>query len=353
MDIEGIRQLKQEVLRRFVAPQFEDSHGVVGAQHVLAQPTESRIAIGIARITDTQYRLEIRVYRRDRKGHALAEQIAAHTKHEGVEANIEVIPHIRVPTKAATLETPIATSQISAGGVLEIGMSVCHRDGYPGTLGAFVEKDGHVHILSNSHVLALSGAVSSHDEHYIYHPGNTGGRANLSNQRIALLRTFTELSGSDNSIDAAIAEVLPAWRTEKNRIPIGRGYENEGELITMYGHNTPIQRDRELCKIGRSSAHTVGVVRAFELTDIAVEFSHPQSRRGTYVFNNLLEIRGLEQGVPFSIPGDSGSLVYTRDTREAVGLVFAGGQREDDYHVTYCCNLREILSEFDCQLLSE
>jgi hypothetical protein len=52
-----------------------------------------------------------------------------------------------------------------------IGVSVSHKDGPSGTLGAFVECDDGDAILSASHVLALSGTAGRNA--VICHPGGS------------------------------------------------------------------------------------------------------------------------------------------------------------------------------------
>lgn len=353
MDLNAIRGLKNEIVDQVIAKRFGGTSGEILAQNMIGQPAANGVAVGFSRTAEEAYRLEFRVQKKDRQGHILAQSGAEHARKQGVEANIEIIPEIRIPTLASISEAPHETPVVKPGGKLEIGMSIGHKDTGAGTLGAFVEKIDGIYLLSCSHVIALSGAIaiSADNPSYVYHPGKSKGNTIKGSQRVAKLTDFTELSKADNEIDAAIAKILPEWEQDGNLIPLGRGHQHEGKKITLFNSEQPLYRDREIAKIGRSSGYTTGLFRAMELDFIRVEYSFPQSKQGTSLFNNLTEIRWKSPDQPFSMPGDSGSLAFTDDTQQAIGLVFAGGERADGQYVSYCIDLKSILSEFEAKLL--
>ena len=72
-------------------------------------------------------------------------------------------------------------------------------------------------------------------------------------------------------------------------------------------------------KNGRTTQATQGVITAIGVNNVSVNY-----RPRVAVFNNQIFIRGIGFS-PFSQPGDSGSIIVTAQTRQPVGLLFAGG----------------------------
>jgi hypothetical protein len=67
-------------------------------------------------------------------------------------------------------------------------------------------------------------------------------------------------------------------------------------------------------------------------------------------FDDQMEIEGFGAG-PFSQGGDSGSLIFSSDTRQAVGLLFAGGE-EGGADVTYANPIGAVLDALDARLVT-
>jgi hypothetical protein len=67
---------------------------------------------------------------------------------------------------------------------------------------------------------------------------------------------------------------------------------------------------------------------------------------GLVRFDDQIEVTGVGPG-PFSAGGDSGSVVYDRDTNAAVGLLFAGSERggPGGQGLTYCNPVGVVLDE--------
>jgi hypothetical protein len=342
MDLQAVRQLKRRVIDEIVALRFDSEDGDISTQSLLSARAGKRIAVGYIQDVDGSYQLELRIQREDAQGQDMAEEAARLAESLGGRAHTEVIPTVRVPPRSA-IEAEVRQSPHAAG-QLEMGLSIRHREGNAGTLGTFLRRDDGLYLLSCSHVIALAGAADLSGENYIYHPG-TGTLRGA--QRVAELTDFSEFSDDANEIDAAIARILPEWQSDVSRIPIGRGYENEGTMVVPISDMDSLRRDREICKIGRSTGMTVGKVSAIDMDMVAVQVTSPATRRGTYRFDNLVEIRW--DSTPFSVPGDSGSLAFTRDTHEAIGLVFAAGRRQDETLVSYCCDIRTILATFSAE----
>lgn len=116
------------------------------------------------------------------------------------------------------------------------------------------------------------------------------------------------------------------------------------------------EEDFDVEKVGRTTGHTKGrieaqIAGAFPVGYNDVTYHGPEEEvhfSGLVYFEPVFLIRG--HGGPFSLPGDSGSLVVTgeADERKAIGLVFAGRAPNESYMIP----LRPILERFDVGLVS-
>ncbi|HEX6901189.1 MAG TPA: hypothetical protein VF789_15800 [Thermoanaerobaculia bacterium] len=214
---------------------------------------------------------------------------------------------------------------------LLIGCSVGHPVITAGTLGCFVQVAGVPTpcILSNNHVLADENRASLGAP--ILQPGPTDGGTRPGDE-VANLVQFEPLNPDGNLIDAALASLQEG---------IG------GDLDTLTGLGTlnrvrsaPLDGDEVVFKIGRTTGLTRGRVSAFEVDDIWVGYDV-----GVIGFDRQIEIAPLDQS-PFSLGGDSGSLIVDQDL-DAVGLLFAG----NDVDVTYANPIQTVLDTFTARLL--
>ncbi|NAZ82176.1 hypothetical protein GTR02_10135 [Kineococcus sp. R8] len=221
---------------------------------------------------------------------------------------------------------------------LHPGLSIAHRDVTAGTLGAFVTVTGSdgVYVLSNNHVLADSDRGALDDA--VLQPGPAdGGRAGDRVGRLA--RAVALEAGGGNAVDAAIALLEGVSSPDDDRIdptyPVGRlvGIAEPDDEITVE-------------KVGRTTGWTTGRITAIELDDVAVEYPV-----GVVSFDGQIEVTGTTSA--FSAGGDSGSLVYRPDTRQAVGLLFAGSERggDDGTGLTFCNPISLVLDALGATLV--
>lgn len=192
-----------------------------------------------------------------------------------------------------------------------------------GTLGALVEKNGKQYILSNNHILARANLAKNREA--IVQPSlvdqkpdceePTGGEDTVA---VLAKKKKIRFGGTrNNSVDAAIAEVVPGAVNPDGRI-IKIGIPGE----------TPIESEvgMRVKKSGRSSGLTHGSIVNVNLSS-NVTFE-PRCESGvtkTARFINMIVIMGANDK-PFSRGGDSGSMVL-EDVDECprpVGLLFAG-----------------------------
>ena len=64
-------------------------------------------------------------------------------------------------------------------------------------------------------------------------------------------------------------------------------------------------------------------------------------------FSNIIEIRSHSVAKPFTMPGDSGSIVFTDDELAPFGLHFAGTYKLSEnikYKISYACDLQTALA---------
>lgn len=353
MKYESIQEIKQQILQE-IDQKIGGDESINNAELILSQRPENRVAVGHIQTQPGEYRLELRIQRRDQWAYRYAESIV---ERIGVEANYEIIPRIEIPSGKDSKAIERCTPIIDPPTPLQIGLSVGTKDGGMGTLGAFLSRADGTYILSCNHVL-VSGANARIEQNTpsflagdpIFHPGREGTYRLDASRQIASLKNYVHLSSQiENDIDCAIAKLNPAWDHEGTQVPRGFAYPNEGKAITAMDEPIfELRRDTILCKIGRSTCHTRGVVRGVDLDRVPVYVPG----LGNVLFNNVIEVRSLNKTEPFSLAGDSGSLVFTEDGLQAIGLVFAGGLREDGYKVTYVCMINPILSWAKAELLN-
>jgi len=210
---------------------------------------------------------------------------------------------------------------------LQIGMA---NKNFVGTLGALVyEADGHLAVISNSHVLADMGTAN---------PGHPFGQpAGFASQdRIGVLSTFLPYSYTAPNIgDVALG------RLDKTEAMVGY---NGAIVDQMKGSRflTPDDLGREVFKVGRTTGPRVGRISVVEMDGVQVQMVGGITR-----WNDQLEIYG--PGQDFSAAGDSGSIIVTRDGW-AIGLLFAGGRDSGGEDRTYANPLHRVLGLLGAKL---
>lgn len=188
---------------------------------------------------------------------------------------------------------------------IQSGYSVGHHDWATGTLGAIVKKTGKYFILSNSHVLALSGTARVGDG--IIYPG-PDDKGTLAKNRVAKLTRFIKFKTGGtfvNEVDAALAE-----------IDAGRLADLNFEIFGLKGSPRVVvpKRGMKVIKRGRTTGDTTGEVVD---VDFRIAFPYPELGVAVGFRNQVLCTR-------YTKPGDSGSIVVDQATGKIVGLHFAG-----------------------------
>jgi hypothetical protein len=207
-----------------------------------------------------------------------------------------------------------------------------------GTLGSLVTRGGTQYILSNNHVLARtdlgtvgSGTTTGDD---IIQPGlidtncGQGGFAIVAN----LSQFYNLESGVAPKIDAAIAQIQPGAvdpagkilylgdTTDANNVPIAAAPHAGAGLV-----ETSALVSRAVAKSGRTTGLTCSTIFSVS-TSTSVQYQKGCGAGTTFSesYSNQVAVTGGS----FSAPGDSGSLIVTQDTADAVALLFAGSDQE-------------------------
>lgn len=316
MRLESVRALKQEIVTEAVNQVLLTREalpaGARASRSALpAAVPPPPIALGVER-QGSEYRLAVRIQ----------------TVNPGLQANLDEITaraHGEVSVRVVGRVVKQQLWHQSRIRPLLIGSSVGHPDITAGTLGCFVQSDelpGTL-ILSNNHVLANENQAVEGDE--VLQPGAFDGGTSPVDA-VATLSRFEPLRKTGNNlIDAAVATLDESIGFDARTLT-GLGQLNGVRIDPLLG-------DEVVLKVGRTTGVTRGRVSAFEVDDIWVGFD-----MGVIGFDRQIEIAPIEEG-PFSLGGDSGSLIVDED-RRAVGLLFAG----NDVDVTYANPIEKVLS---------
>ena len=214
---------------------------------------------------------------------------------------------------------------------LRIGGSIGHPDITAGTLGCFATKDGSEDfILSNNHVLANENNAKKGDS--IIQPGIADGGSEPRDVVGALIN-FVKLSKTNvNFVDCAIASIDEDMEYFLSHL------ESLGPINGI--RTAPLDEGDTVFKVGRTTGVTEGRVAAIEVDQVEIGFD-----MGIIRFDNQIEIEPIGNA-PFSLGGDSGSLIVDSDLN-AVGLLFAG----NDIDTTFANPIQTVLDELGVSLV--
>ena len=203
---------------------------------------------------------------------------------------------------------------------------------FVGTLGCFLRRrrfgTEQIYALSNNHVFADVNSLPIGT--LIVQPGPEAPAFATPQANVyARLSSFIpiqfpagELDPVANRFDAAIARV-----TDENLIQ--RGAMFGGINYDPSRVRTPVPGMR-VTKCGRTTGVTQGIVTATNVDGLLVNYGTNQNPR-LAAYNDTVEIVGTGGG-PFSMPGDSGSVILEENTGHPVALLFAG----DGFTTTAC-----------------
>jgi hypothetical protein len=330
MQIDSARELKALCLKQQIGPimaRAAASGLAVSARAVTeVDDVQRTIALGIVPRGKNSYQLAVRVQTRALENSPQVEAIRKNAKGEAEIRYIGRIVKRGVPWYRSRQQP------------LLIGTSIGHFTITAGTLGCFVTKGEkkQPRILSNNHVLAAENSGRKGDA--ILQPGKHD-KGQQGKDTAGALDSFVRLSATgSNYVDCALASIREGIEFEK-------GLLKDVGQISGTAEGLPADNER-VQKIGRTTGLTNGIVTAFELDNVVVGYD-----LGNLRFDNQIEIEGTDDG-PFSLGGDSGSLIFDSD-RRAVGLLFAGGDQggKKGKGLTYGNPIQRVFEELGIKLL--
>ena len=224
---------------------------------------------------------------------------------------------------AQTIPTPLGVSGGNAKDTSTTGgVTVCCG----GTLGSLVSRGGKQYILSNNHVMAGSDSATVGDA--IVQPGLIDNNCAVPPTVASLSQFFNLENGKAPKIDAAIAQVGTGTVDSLGTI-LQLGSANSGNQPTNgpphSGSGVAAATGRAVAKSGRSTGLTCSAIFAIKVST-SVEYQKGCGTGSTFSETFTDEVDITNSG--FSAEGDSGSLVVTQDTADAVGLLFAGSDTD-------------------------
>ena len=325
MNLDSARSLKREILGRRELRRVATAGSLPAAALTAAVPAlgrqapRSAFALGIQGRRG-RWRLALRVQRAEPGIEALVEAVR---RRAAGEVDVRVVGRV-------VRQAPWHRGRNRP---LRIGGSLGHVDITAGTLGGFAAEPGgaadEALILSNNHVLANENRGRRGDA--VLQPGPAdGGRR--GRDRVGSLARFVRLRPSGNRVDAALAEIDAGVEYYYDWL------EGLGAIAGV--RDEPLDAGERVFKLGRTTGLTEGRVSAIEVDALQVGFD-----AGDLLFDSQIEIAPAG-GAPFSLGGDSGSLIVD-GRRRALGLLFAG----NDADATYANPIGSVLEELGVELL--
>lgn len=211
-------------------------------------------------------------------------------------------------TGPITASAGIAAAAPGATERFGIGASVGHPRCKAGTLGLFARRnsDQAIGFVSANHIIAAEDRGRDNDEILYPAPADKGKSPRDIVGR--LCGDYPRLSDKAVRVDCAFGRLVKG--REYNARSLDGMRMLSGDLVTSYD-------DPLVSKIGRTTGLTHGRISAVELDEVWVDYATDAIR-----FDGQIEVQS--DGIaPFTLPGDSGSLVFTTAGCNPLGLVFA------------------------------
>lgn len=289
-------------------------------------PPPSGIAVGVTPAEEADYKLAVRVQRRELLE---SRQVAWIVDAAGGEADVKYVGRISKRADPRDRARP-----------LRMGLSVGLVDGTAGTLGCFVRgRGGAILMLSNNHVLANENRARAN--HPVIQPAPWDG-GEEANDVVAHMCDFVPLEPEGiNRVDCATATLVEGIGHDAATLIDGVGaldarpYEPRKGLLVE--------------KIGRTTGRTVGRLSALNVNILGIEYDTGDNVR----FDGQLEIEDLPGENRFSDEGDSGAIIFTKEDRRPIGLLFGGddGGEPGQPGVTYANPIGEVMAALGVTLV--
>ncbi|HYK02192.1 MAG TPA: hypothetical protein VE974_10580 [Thermoanaerobaculia bacterium] len=298
----------------------------LGFRDVQARPEEPRVSVGISLPQQSQrvFHIAIRARSCDDLELARAEgRLDVLESYPDSEVDIRITGPIVAPR---VLERTVAKKRLS------IGASIGHYCCTGGSLGFFARRtaDGTLGMVSNNHVLAAADEGLDGDD--ILHPRRADHGSRELDVVGYLAGDYPRLDDDAPIVDCAFARLRDGILYDAVTI---------GPDLYLKADAAPLELQCDVLKRGRSTGLTRGRVTAFAMDHCEINFDF------TSVFlDQQIEIESIDDE-PFSMPGDSGSLVVNPDGHP-VGLLVANSL--DRLH--YASSIENVLKSLGVTVLT-
>lgn len=272
---------------------------------------------------------------------------------EGVVTDIVEIPTGFMP-RISRLLTPAVVPDDLRHRPFAGGEAIINAKGEPatGTLGLVVQKSNDpskLYCITNNHVGAnedVEGQPPTATKGDPWtQPGAHGG-GSIPDDVIAKLDSWNRLnpSGSDSSnyYDFSLGEITSTSKQDAEAYKI----VDLGEVKGM----EDINLGDSVMKRGRTTLKTAGRVTAVSIQTTVDYQGIPCN------FEEQVDITGVPETTPFSLPGDSGSVIVSSkkktgaNTYIAKALLFAGGKGSDGIDHTIASPIKRIAADFNLKI---
>ncbi len=290
-----------------------DRPDATAAAGVARRPTPC-VGVGLSRgDSDGDVRLALRAWTAD---DARAVQDTLHDRYGVGASELDIVVTGEIFAAPSTPPAPTPSQLQAMRRPVHPGVSIGHFKTTAGTLGALVEVIvngvAEQRMLSNNHVLANSistlnpRAGAKGDPILQQGPSDAGVPP-----PVGWLDYCQPLRLNGNVADVALAscDLSVGWDPALPGVGRIAGMAKGDPALSIV-----------LEKIGRTTQRTRGTASAFPLRALPVKY-----RGQIFRFDRVLEVKG-QDGAPFSLPGDSGALVFD-DQKTAIGMIFAGTKR--------------------------
>ena len=332
MRYQSAQDLKHEITRRVIGRMASGRRaaidlGVPGGRVEDLDSRQPSIALGIVPGKGDRCQLAVRVQRSGAYESGAVEEIRRMAAGEVDVRYIGIVTKHVTPTFLRARHRPTL-----------LGTSIAHFRVTAGSLTAIVELVGSdvPRLLSCNHILADENRGARGDA--ILQPGALDGGRRPRDAVGTLGRSVALRRDGINQVDCALA--APRDGLDLDRVKL----TGSGRLMGLKAGTVAV--GEIMSKLGRTSGLTDGRVTAVEIDNLVISYDI-----GNLRFDDQLEIEGIGPN-PFSRPGDSGALVYTKVGRRAVGMIFAGSGQggSNGRGLSFANPIRRVLGQLDARL---
>lgn len=315
---------------------------------ILDAKRQHRMAVGIRQGQDGAPSLGVKLGKKSEE----AEAFASVLRNAAPTALVEFEEENYAKKRVAPQTNRIAPKQVDRPErPLRLGLSVGVGVDSAGSIGPFVKGVGGINCSLKAGRFGFLGDIGSLapgeigvPDQTVYQPARADNAGRSLGTKIGRVADFVELTRSSaNDSPAALVEVDAKVQIAGNVVPSDLASPLAGKRISSVAQNPLEVIGKKVGKVGRTSNYTTGVVSMVELDGLIVRFG-----RRNLLMNGLIEVT-TDRRSPFSLPGDSGALVFLEESGEALGLVFGSSGTGTS---TYVIRLDKCLDVFGVELAS-